>query len=79
MIIPKEVKLKWTEKSVKSYSGLATFRDLENRLMGICVNYAMAQLGGEEREQRKLLSLIEYLSELALKWYLQHVLNVNRT
>ena len=47
--------------------------------MSVCVNYAMAQLGGEEREQEKVLSLMEYLSELALKWYLQHVLHVSRT
>ena len=39
----------------------------------------MAQLGREDREQEKVLSLMEYLSELALKWYLQHVLHVNRT
>ena len=39
----------------------------------------MAQLDGDEREQKKVLSLMEYLSELALKWYLQHMLHANRT
>ena len=47
--------------------------------MGVCVNYARAQLSGEDWEQEEVLSLMEYLSELALKWYLWHVLHVNRT
>ena len=57
MTIPKEVKPKQTEmfKSIRPYVGSAKFGDLENWLMGMCVNYAMAQLD---------------LSELALKWYL---------
>ena len=66
-------------KSIRPYAGSAKFRDLENWLIGICVNYAMAQLGGEDQEHKKVLLLMEYLSELALKWYLQHVLHVNRT
>ena len=80
MTIPKEVKPKWTEtaKSVKPYAGSAKFGDLENWLMGICVNYAMAQLGGEDWEQEKVLLLMEYLSDLALKWYLQYVLQINQ-
>ena len=47
--------------------------------MSICINYVMAHLGREDREQEKVLLLMEYLSEWALKWYLQHVLHVNRT
>ena len=69
LTILKKVKPKQTEtsKTVKPYAGSAKFRDLENWLMGICVNYAMAQLGGEDQEQEKVLLLMEYLSELALK------------
>ena len=56
-------------KAVKPYIESAKFGDLENWLMGVCVNYAMAQLGREDQEH-KVLSLMEYLSELALNWYL---------
>ena len=46
LTILKEVKPKQTEasKSIKPYSGSAKFGDLENWLIDICVNYAMAQL-----------------------------------
>ena len=57
-------------KSIRPYAGSAKFRDLENWLIGICVNYTIAQLGGEDQEQEEVPSLMEYLSELALKWYL---------
>ena len=69
MTIPKEVKSKRTEafKSVKPYSGSAKFSKLENWLMGVCINYAMAQLGGDKREHRKVLSVMDYLSDAALK------------
>ena len=52
---------------------------MKRTLMGVCVNYTMAQLGGDDQEYKKVLLLMEYLSELALKWYLQHILHVNRT
>ena len=52
---------------MKSYSDSTKFSELENWLIGMCINYAMTQLGGDEREWEKVLSLMEYLSELALK------------
>ena len=55
LTILKEVKPKQTEtaKSIKLYVGSANFGDLENWLMSICVNYAIAQLGGEDQSERK--------------------------
>ena len=64
---------------MKPYSGSAKFSELENWLIGICVNYAMAQLGGDKREGEKGLSLMKYLSDLVLKWYQQHVSHVNES
>ena len=40
-------------KSVKPYLGSAKFSELENWLMGIYINYAMAQLAEEMRESRE--------------------------
>ena len=54
-------------KSIRPYAGSAKFGDLENWLISICINYAMAQLGSEDQEHKKVLLLMEYLSELALK------------
>ena len=80
LTILKEGKPKRTElfKLVNPYSGSSKFSELEDWLMGICINYAMAQLGGDKREHEKVLSEMDYLSNSVLKWYLHYVLHVNR-
>ncbi|KAG6915404.1 hypothetical protein DXG01_011637 [Tephrocybe rancida] len=58
--------------------GPQMFSELEDWLMSICIFFAVAQYGGKGRDQEKVLILMDFIKDEALKWYLQHVIHVNR-
>ncbi|KAG5338871.1 hypothetical protein C0989_005778 [Termitomyces sp. Mn162] len=65
-------------KMITPYAGSAKFSKLEDWLMSICIFYTVAQYGGDGCNHEKVPILMDFLAAGALKWYLQHVIHVNR-
>ncbi|KAG6905952.1 hypothetical protein DXG01_016696 [Tephrocybe rancida] len=66
-----------SSKTITPYTGSSKFSELEDWLMSICIFFAVAQYGGEGHDREKVLIIMGFIKDEALKWYLQHVIHVN--
>jgi len=75
-----KLNVKLDSSSVKRYEGSPKYLDLENWVSAVAFRYALQLLGGDDSEidRARIMLLTEHLSGDAYKWYMRHVMNVNR-
>ncbi|KAF5376109.1 hypothetical protein D9615_007779 [Tricholomella constricta] len=79
LLLPDRMKSRRADsKSIGTYSGSATFSELEEWLLSLVVMLAVSQFGGAECDQERVLITSAFLNGEAWKWYNRHVIHVNR-